>query len=75
MEIVPKILEISWPETGWCVIYSQSDTRMLFTNADDTLHTGLHKLIVTDNNLKYDVVGVTEIDHGWASEFLCIVHT
>ena len=75
MEIVPKILEISWPETGWCVIYSQSDTRMLFTNADDTLHTGLHKLIVTDNNLKYDVASVAEIDHDRTSEFFGIFHT
>jgi hypothetical protein len=55
--------------------YSQSDTSVMFTNADGTLHTGLHKVIVTDDNLKYDVVSVTEIDHGWVSEFLCMVHT
>ncbi len=73
--IVPKIREISWSETGWWMRYIQRDTSVLFTNADSTFYTSLHKVIVTDNNLKYDVVGVTEIDHDWASEFLYIVHT
>ena len=55
--------------------YIQRDTSVLFTNTDNTFYTSLDEVIVTDNNLKYDVVGVTEImteiDHDWASEFLC----
>jgi hypothetical protein len=38
-------------------------------------HLLLHKVFVTNDNLKYDVVSITEIDHCGASEFLRIVHT
>jgi hypothetical protein len=54
---------------------SQSDASVLFANADCTVHTGLHKMIVTDNNLKYNVVSVTESDHGWASKLFSVVNT
>ena len=34
-----------------------------------------HKVIIANDNLKDDVISITEIDHDRASEFLCMVHT
>ena len=37
---------------------SARHSSLLFPNADDALHTCLQKIIVADENLKYDVVGI-----------------
>jgi hypothetical protein len=74
--LISKIQEDSGSEMGglgWRHRQVPKPLESAVYNADGALHTYLHKMIVADENLKCDVVGIAEIHPGRTGWILSVV--